>query len=323
MSALLDVQRRRLRKTFTGREDGLPDWVRRLADGDDAGYFQPGSATWSVHGSMASTVAGIRALLMQTLHPGAMAGVYNFSRFREDPLGRLAGTIQWIFTVTYGDTQAARNASDWVLRLHEKVSGEYTDAAGRRQPYSANDPELLRWVHLAFTDSFLRTHEAWGKTNPGGADRYVEEWAEAGRLMNVPGPPRSEAELRGQLDAYYDDGTLTHSAEVAEAVRFIRNPPLHPSLKLGYRILFAGAVSTIEPKYRELLGLRPASLGPLRLPASTGTRIVLGFMRLALGRKGPSELAARERLDRLASEAGAGTGTASGPDPDPESTTGT
>lgn len=299
MSGLLDTQRRRLRKTFTGREDGRPDWVRQLADGDDAGYFQPGSATWAVHGSMATTVAGIRALLMQALHPAAMAGVYNFSRFREDPLGRLAGTIRWIFTVTYGDTRAAREASNWVLQLHEKVSGTYIDANGRRRQYSANDPELLSWVHLAFTDSFLRSHQAWGKPIPGGADRYVAEWAEAGALMNVPDPPRSEAQLRGQLDAYYDAGALTHSAEVAEAVRFIRDPPLHPSLKAGHRILFAGAVSTIEPKYRRLLGLDPPSLGPLPLPAATATRGVLTFVRLALGRVGPSELAARRRLARL------------------------
>ncbi|WP_026819404.1 oxygenase MpaB family protein [Arthrobacter castelli] len=299
MADLLAPQRRLLRTTFTGQADGLPGWVQALADGDDAGYFSPGSAAWAVHGSTASTVAGIRALLMQTLHPGAMAGVYDHSRFRHDPLGRLAGTIRWIFTVTYGSTTAARDASDWVLDLHRKVSGSYVDAGGRQRPYSANDPELLGWVHLAFTDSFLRTHQAWGGRIPGGPDAYVREWSTAGRLMQVPDPPTSEAQLRRQLDSHYDAGTLTHSPQVAEAVRFIRDPPLHPRLKIGYRMLFAGAVSTIEPKYRRLLGLKPAALGPVPLPASAAAGAALAGMRLVLGRVGPSEQAARRRLERV------------------------
>lgn len=300
MNALLAPQRRLLRKTFTGQEDGVPAWVLALSDGDDAGHFGPGSATWTVHGSMASTVAGIRALLMQTLHPGAMAGVYDHSRFREDPLGRLAGTIRWIFTVTYGSTAAARDASNWVLKLHGKVVGNYIDAGGQQRSYSANDPELLSWVHLAFTDSFLRTHQAWGGPIPGGPDSYVNEWATAGDLMQVPEPPASEAQLRQQLDSYYDAGILTHSAQVAEVVHFIRNPPLHPRLRAGYRVLFAGAVSTIEPKYRRLLGLKPAALGPVPLPASATTGAVLAGMRVILGKEGPSEQAARQRLARLA-----------------------
>lgn len=300
MNGLLAPQRRLLRKTFTGHEDGVPGWVLALSDGDDTGYFGPGSAAWTVHGSMASTVAGIRALLMQTLHPGAMAGVYDHSRFREDPLGRLAGTIRWIFTVTYGSTGAAREASDWVLELHRKVAGTYHDAGGQQRAYSANDPELLSWVHLAFTDSFLRTHQAWGGRIPGGPDAYVREWATAGNLMQVPDPPVSDPQLRGQVDNHYDAGILTHSSQVAEAVHFIRNPPLHPRLRTGYRVLFAGAVSTIEPKYRELLGLKPAAIGPLPLPASAATGAVLAGMRVVLGRTGPSELAARRRLARLA-----------------------
>ncbi|GAB3271929.1 oxygenase MpaB family protein [Arthrobacter pigmenti] len=300
MNGLLAPQRRLLRRTFTGHEDGAPEWVLALAEGDDAGYYGPGSAAWTVHGSMASTVAGIRALLMQTLHPGAMAGVYDHSRFREDPLGRLAGTIRWIFTVTYGSTAAARDASDWVLDLHEKVAGTYVDAGGRQRTYSANDPELLSWVHLAFTDSFLRTHQAWRGPIPGGPDAYVREWATAGDLMQVPEPPRSEAQLRQQLDSHYDAGILAHSARVAEAVHFIRNPPLDPRLRSGYRVLFAGAVSTIEPKYRALLGVKPAALGPVPLPASATTGAVLAGMRLVLGRTGPSEQSARRRLNRLA-----------------------
>lgn len=299
MTDVLDGSRRRLRQTFTGQSDGVPEWVRSLADGDHAGHFPPGSAAWTVHGSMATTVAGIRALLLQTLHPGAMAGVHDFSRFRDDPLGRLAGTIRWIFTVTYGDTATAARASDWVRSIHDGVTGTYLDSAGQQQRYAANDPELLSWVHLAFTDSFLQTHQVWGGAIPGGADQYVREWATAAELMRVPHPPRSEQQLRAQLAGFDDAGILTRSDRVDEVIRFIRDPPLHPSLRAGYKVLFAGAIATLEPHHRQLLGLKRAAVGPFPVPSVTATRAVLHFLRLALGRTGPSELAARRRLASL------------------------
>jgi uncharacterized protein (DUF2236 family) len=288
-----------LKQTFTGTRDAVPEWVPRLADGDDAGYHLPGSAVWAVHGSMTTIVAGIRALLMQTLHPGALAGVHDHSRFREDPLGRLAGTIRWIFTVSYGSTEAARQASNRVLRLHESVRGEYVDGHGVARSYAANDPELLQWVHIAFTDAFLSAHKIWGRPIPGGPDAYVREWAHAAQLMGVDAPPLSEAEMRHQLDAWYDDGALRCDGKVTETVAFIRDPPLHPSLRPGYRMLFAAAVSSLEPKYRDMLGLRTARLGPVPLPVRLGTRATLAVVHLALGRVGPSEQAARRRLHRL------------------------
>lgn len=297
-NAFRDLQSE-LRRTFTGTRDAVPEWVPLLASGDDAGYHLPGSAVWAVHGDMPTIVAGIRALLMQALHPGALAGVHEHSRFHDDPLGRLAGTIRWIFTVTYGSTGAARDASGWVHRLHESVRGNYVDGHGATRNYAANDPELLRWVHIAFTDAFLSAHKLWGRPIPGGPDAYVREWGQAGRLMGVSAPPLSEAEMRQQLDRWYDDGELRSDDRVAETVAFIRDPPLHPILRPGYRVLFAAAVASLEPKYRELLGLRTARLGPFPLPVLLATRLTLAVVRLALGQRGPSEQAARDRLRRL------------------------
>ena len=91
-----DALREELLTAFSGTPDGLPAWIRELAEGDDEGFFVPGAAAWTVHGSMGTLVAGIRALLMQALHPGAMAGVHDWSRYRQDPLGRLIGTVRWI-----------------------------------------------------------------------------------------------------------------------------------------------------------------------------------------------------------------------------------
>jgi len=299
MKNILNPLKKRLVRTFSNSHEGVPQWQLDLANGDDAGYHLPGSAVWAVHGSMSPIVAGIRTLLMQSLHPGALAGVHEHSNFREDPLGRLANTIRWIFTVTYGSTEAAENASRRVRRLHEAVQGSYSDNLGTERGYSANDPELASWIHLAFTDAFLTAHEIWGGAIPGGPDAYVREWAQAGRLMGVGNPPQSEAEMHRELDRWYNSGELRVDARVAETVEFIRNPPLNRMLRPGYRILFAGAVHSLEPRYRQMLGLAVPRLGPVTLPVRLATKLVLGVVRLALGPRGPSELAARERLRRL------------------------
>ncbi|MFD1211522.1 oxygenase MpaB family protein, partial [Arthrobacter sp. GCM10027362] len=258
--------RRELAKTFSGADEP-PRWPQDFAQGTDGGYFGPDSAVWAVHGSTTTIVAGIRALLVQALHPGALAGVYDFSAYREDVLGRLARTIRWIFTVTYGDTAAARAGCERVLRMHERVQGSYTDARGERRSYSANDPHLLRWVHLAFTEAFAEAACVYGPPIPGGPDRYVAEWATAAELMGVPDPPRTMAQLKQQLAGY--DGELLADARVAEVVSLVRRPPLPASQRPGYRILFAGAVATLDPHYRRLLGVDVPSLGPLPVHAAT------------------------------------------------------
>jgi uncharacterized protein (DUF2236 family) len=295
MSRTVDTWRSHLLTTFSGESDGKPAWVAKIAEGDDAGYFGPGSAAWAVHGGIPTLVAGIRALLMQTLHPGAMAGVHDWSRYREDPLGRLSGTIQWLVTVTFADTAVALAESARVGRFHDRVVGSYLGADGVKRPYAAGDPELLSWVHVVFTDAFLSCHELWGGDIPGGADAYVREWATAGELVGVDDPPRSEAELRGRLRAFADAGTLKSDERVAEAVRFIRNPPLRRGMMPAYRVLFAGAVASIPDEYRELLGLRRS-----RLPVVWATGVVLGLVGRVLGTRSTSESAARERLARLA-----------------------
>jgi uncharacterized protein (DUF2236 family) len=307
MGRFADSWRSHLLTTFSGDSDGRPHWVGQIELGDDAGFFGPGSASWAVHGGMATMVAGIRALLMQTLHPGAMAGVHDWSRYREDPLGRLSGTIQWLVTVTFADTALAERESARVARFHDRVAGTYLDAQGAERPYAAGDPELLSWVHVVFTDAFLQCHTIWDGDIPGGADAYVREWATAGELVGVQNPPRSARELREQLDAFKDAGVLKYDDRVAEAVRFIRNPPLRRAMMPAYRVMFAGAVASIPEDYRRLLGLKRS-----RLPVIWATGAVLGAVRLLLGRSSTSEDAARLRLARLAGAAAVRDGSAPG-----------
>ncbi|KQS08787.1 hypothetical protein ASG04_07535 [Curtobacterium sp. Leaf183] len=305
MSFVSDAFRSRLNTTFTGSSTERPAWVDELEQGTDAGFFGPGSATWSVHGGKQTIVAGVRALLVQAMHPGALAGVADHSRYREDPFGRLAGTIRWIYTVSHGDTATATGASQWVLRLHEKVRGQYVDGHGVTRDYTANDPDLARWVHLAFTDAFLRAAEQWGDPIPGGADAYVREWATAGRLMRVEDPPESEAELRAQMNGYLDRGELAVTARTREVIRFIKNPPLARMLRPGYQALFQGAASTLDPRHRSMLGLRAPGIGPVELPVGRATGLVLDGIGAVLGNQTGTERAALARIARLEREGAA------------------
>ena len=294
----------RWRPGRSGRREP-PAWTLALAEGTDAGFFGPGSAVWAVNGALPTLVAGIRALLLQTLNAGAMAGVHDWSRYREDPLGRLDGTVRWVATTTFGDKASATAASAFVSRLHEHVTGTYVDARGTERTYAANDEELLRWVHDAFTEAFLGAHALWGGPIPGGPDAYVREWAQAGSLMGVAHPPTTVAELHTEMDAYLAEAKP--DARVSEAVRFLRKPKLPGITGRLYPILFGGAVASLDRRQRELLGLRRPWW-----PAVTLTRmLIVGGARM-LGPVSPSEQNARARIARLEAAAAAATSPGSG-----------
>ncbi|WP_127474267.1 oxygenase MpaB family protein [Microbacterium sulfonylureivorans] len=288
--------RARLLTALSGDPDGTPPWVRELADGDDAGWFVEGGPAWTVHAGMGTMVAGIRALLIQALHPGALAGVHDWSRYRDDPIGRLTGTVRWVICLTYGSRAQAERETARVGRFHRRVEGTYVSAGGRKRSYSAADADLVDWVHLAFTDAFLTCHERWGRPIPGGPDAYVAEWATAGRLMRVGDPPLTEADLRRRLDAHLDQGVLRRDERVDDVVRFLRRPPFRdsPAMSLAYRVLFASAVATIPRRYRKLLGLRRTWL-----PVVTLTRAILAVTERALGAGPRAQDFARRRLRRL------------------------
>ena len=294
--AVIDAARSRIAQGFrsivSGDPEGTPDWVRQLAHGTDVGYFGPGSAAWTVHGSLPTLVGGVRALLMQALHPGALAGVMQHSRYEADPLGRLAGTTQWLTVVTFGDMAMADRECARVRGMHRKVTGSYP-VNGQMREYSATDPDLLRWVHVAFTDSFLATHRVWGGPIPGGDDAYVREWAKAGELVGVVDPPRSVAELDRQIR---DFGPQLRGDEAAwRTVDFIRSAPVPLPAKAPYSLLFAGAVATIPDSHRRLLKLPRIPLAVAKPSVSA----MLGALSLALGPTSPSLRNAIERTDRL------------------------
>jgi len=297
ISGLIDSARESVaggfRKMVSGDPSGAPDWVQQLAHGEDAGYFGPHSAAWAVHGSLPTLVGGIRALLMQALHPAALAGVQQHSRYEQDALGRLAGTTQWLTVVTFGDRAMADRECARVRGMHRRVVGTYSTGDGEA-PYAATDPDLLRWVHVAFTDSFLAAHRVWGGEIPGGPDAYVREWAKAGELVGVENPPRSVAELEAQIEGY---APILRGDEAAwRTVDFVRHVPVPMAGVPAYRTLFAGAVSTMPARHRELLKLPPYPLALTRPAVGT----ILGGLKLALGPASPSQRAARARIEDMA-----------------------
>jgi uncharacterized protein (DUF2236 family) len=153
-------------------------------DAADDGLFGPASVTWRVGRDLASPVAGLRSLLMQALHPLAMAGVDQHSGWRRDPVGRLAATSAYLATITFGERAVAKQAAAQVRRIHEHVQG-VDPVTGRR--YAAGDPALLLWVHVALVDSSLAASRAFGTPlSAEDSDRYVTEMTVAAELAVQP-----------------------------------------------------------------------------------------------------------------------------------------
>ena len=124
----------------------------------DPGLFGPDSITWEVMGDVSGFVAGIRALLIQAAHPEVVAGVADHSRYREDPLGRLSRTSDYVTATSYGAMPEVERAVRIVRAAHHRVQG----VSHRGLPYTADDPPLAAWVHNSLTDSFLTCNQAYG-----------------------------------------------------------------------------------------------------------------------------------------------------------------
>ncbi len=287
----------RFRRIITNSADGTPPWIDLVSAGDDLGYFKPTDAPWVVHGDISTLIGGIRALLMQALHPGSLAGVADHSRYEKDPLGRLAGTTRWLTILTFGATDAISQESARVNGMHKKVVGTYSDSTGQKVDYAAANSDLLLWVHAAFTESFLVTNEVFGvREIPGGSDEYVRLWARAVQPLGLTNAPLSKIDLTNAIHSF--DSVLRSDAVTLQVVEFIKHPPLSFSARIAYTLLFQAAAVTIEPKYLKILGLRPAP-SFLVIPAA---RILLKLMRLALGGISPLEEAALARHRRVKGE---------------------
>lgn len=216
-------------------------------------WFAPDRPIRAVHGDAAMYVGGLRALLLQSLHPLAMAAVAEHSGFRSDPWGRLQRTSYFIAVTTFGRADDAAAAIARVRRVHEQVRGTAPDG----RPYAATDPHLLRWVHVAEVDSFLTAYQHYGsgRLDAHGRDQYVADTARIARELGIVDPPETEAELAGELAAFRPE--LRGTAEARSAARFLLlRPPLPAVARPPYAILAATSVALL-PRWARW---------PLRLP---------------------------------------------------------
>lgn len=257
----------------------------------DDGFFGPGSVAWRVSTDLASPVAGLRALLIQALHPLAMAGVDQHSDWREDPVGRLAATSGYLATVTFGERASAERAAAHVRRIHERVTG--LDSVTGRQ-YAAGDPALLLWVHAALVDSGIAACELFGTPlSPADADRYVAEMVVAGELVGIPREvvPSSAAALADYLDKMLPELICTPAA--GQSMAYLLDPPgLDPDIAEIWQDVRDGAVCSLPDWAIKLYGYAAPALTDDR---RTEVRQALGVMDVVfLGE--PGVLEARQRI---------------------------
>jgi uncharacterized protein (DUF2236 family) len=229
--------------------------------------------------------------MLQALHPLAMAGVDQHSDWREDPVGRLAATSAYLAIVSFGEKAAAERVSERVRRIHTRVTG--VDAATGK-PYSASDPALLLWVHVALVDSNLAARSLFGTSlQPADADRYVAEMVVAAELVGVPRDmvPATVPELAGYIESVRPELGCTPAA--SESMAFLLNPPgLDDDIAEIWQDIRDGAIGSLPGWAAEMYGYER---GPLTQARCTEIRQALGVLdAVFIGE--PGVLEARQRI---------------------------
>jgi uncharacterized protein (DUF2236 family) len=255
----------------------------------DHGLFGPGSVTWRVHANPVMIVGGLRALMIQALHPLAMAGVAQYSDFRNDPLRRLHGTARYVEAVTFGDTEAAHEAAARVKRLHKRVNGIDTVTG---QPFSAEDPETMVWVHCVEIHSFLAAYRAYGgRIERADQDRYLAEQVAAAELLDIPREmvPDSIDAYRAYLADMLP--RLCSSRDAADTIAFVargETPPIpgapsQAAVDLAFRTIRQAAIALVPRTLRPIAGLPEPRARDLPAKAA----VVLGARAVVTSRRIP------------------------------------
>ena len=234
-------------------------------------------------------IGGMRALLVQALHPLAMAAMDQRSGWRDDPWGRLSRTSEYIATTIYGDTAAARAAGARVRAIHRAISG-IDRVTGRY--FRADDPELLLWIHCVEVDSFLTAYRRYGgDLSDRDADRYVAEMTRSGELVGLHNEdmPHSVEELDTYLTTVQG---LCVTPAAREGLRLVLSPPVPLPGRLAWIIPATAAVAILPPEVRELYGL------PWFEPAEPIVRLATAALCKAMKLIGPRSPTVRTALER-------------------------
>lgn len=236
-----------------------------IASDPDKAYVPPGGMARRVHADLpVMLIGGVSALLLQTLHPLAMAGVAEHSSYQEDPLGRLRRTASFVGTTTFGTVADAEAAIDQVHRVHRRVRGIAPDG----RPYSADDPELVTFIHVAEVASFLASSQRYGSRplKPEECDGYYEEVAPVALALGADWAPRSSAEVESYLLRIRPQ---LYAGPQARAARdwLLRGVARRPGERAVYSLVVAAAVGVLPGWARRELRLSIA--GPLDLLIDT------------------------------------------------------
>ena len=234
-----------------------------------------------VHADASMFVGGLQALLLQSLHPLAMAGVAAHSDYRADPWGRLQRTAEFLAATTFGPAALAEESIARVRQVHRHVRGLAPDG----RAYSAADPHLLRWVHICEVDSFLAAYRRYGAAplTAADADEYVADMARVAAALGVNHPPVTVTQLRHEFRDFRSELAGTKAAR--DAARFLLlEPPLPLAARPAYGLLASAAVALLPVYTRWPLRLPylPVSETVLVRPAGAAvTRLIRWSLTLA------------------------------------------
>ena len=237
------------------------------------------SPAWRVHGDVTGMMAGgIAALLLQMLHPGALAGVWDHSDFRRSLHGRLRNTARFIAATTYGDRSEGLAAIARVRRIHAEVAGTLPDGCA----YRADDPHLLAWVHVAGSAMFLAGWQRFGSVRLGDAerDRYWADVAPIAQLLGADPVPTDDRQAQALIMDFRGE---LRADERTRAIRdIILDPPgTRVRDRPVQRLLSRAAIDLLPPWARGLHGLSDSGLAS---PAVEGATLGLAAtLRWALG----------------------------------------
>ncbi len=275
-SAALTQLRRRVNRDIRQSVGLSKEPPARCNDPAEA-YFALDSVARVIHGDLPPMlVGGLGSLFIQMLHPHTMAGVAQHSRYREDPLGRLLQTANFIGFTTYGTRAEAYASIERVLAVHQAVRGVADDGV----PYFANDPHLLAWVHAAETSMFLNAYRRFGtvRLSDDDADRYVREMAQLALDLGMVDPPRSVAQLEATIQRFRPE--LRLSADGATARDFvIRGVQRGVTRRSVNWLLVRCSFALMTPWELELLGVQRRRVGN-RLFVVPATALLCRALRL-------------------------------------------
>lgn len=257
--------------------------VDSLSHDTDPGLFGPGSSTWEVIGDVSAMVGGIRALLIQAVHPEVVAGVGEHSAYRADPLGRLSRTTSYVTATAYGAMPEVEAALSAVRGAHTQVEG----VSHRGLRYSASNGAQASWVHNVLADSFLTAFQVFASSplDAERADAFVGEQANLGSLLGADDLPVNRVVLEKWISHHQAIGP---SPAMKDTLAFLTNPPLPLAARAGYRVLLNGAAATIPAPVAETLEIKPPK-GSIAI-----ARKLLSVMRWSMG-SSPSWWLALER----------------------------